>query len=261
MRPETKNKQKALDDLNDKVRGCERCRLSSTRTHSLVGEGDVNASIMLVALSPGEKEDFENKMFIGPSGHILDQLFLGIGMEREWVYMTNLVKCMLPKNRKPKMDEITSCRKFLDEEISIIHPQVIVPLGYYATRTILTKYYADTPAGRELFSELYGKLFFSDNQKILPLPHPASLLYNPSFQPETIEKYKKLQTLRDDCKWFPSCPMKRFYEKGRLERKWIELYCKGDWENCVRYKMEEQGQDHPDWMLPDGSPDEKLKGL
>jgi DNA polymerase len=225
----------------------------------LAGEGDVDARIMLIALSPGEKEDSENQMFIGPSGQVLDKLLHNAGIGRDRIYMTNLVKCMLPKCRRPKMDEIESCSKFLDEEISIIQPEIIVPLGYYATRTILTKYNADPPAARKDFSKKYGIFLFSDNQKILPLPHPATLLYDPSFEQETIEKYKKLQTLLNECKWYSVCPMKRFYEAGRLERKWIELSCKGDWQNCLRYKMVEQGHYQFDWMLPDGSLDENLK--
>jgi hypothetical protein len=61
-----------------------------------------------------------------------------------------------------------------------------------------------------------------------------------------------------ECKWFSCCPMKRFFEEGRIQKKWIELYCKGDWKSCVRYHMEERGEPHPDWMLPDGSLDESL---
>ena len=189
---ENLKKQKVLEILNHQIRDCDRCSLSVTRKHALVGEGSMDALIMFIALSPGEKEDSENQMFIGPSGHILDKLFHAAGIDRELVFMTNLVKCMLPKNRRPKMDEIETCRQFLNEEISIIHPEVIVPLGYYATRTILKKYHADPPAAQKGFAEIYGKLFFSDDKKIFPLPHPASLLYNPSFEPETIEKYKKL---------------------------------------------------------------------
>ena len=183
-----RKKQTALENLNRLIRDCERCRLSVTREHALVGEGDVGALMMLIALSPGEKENSENQIFIGPSGHILDKLFHAVGIDRESLYMTNLIKCMLPKNRRPKMDEIESCSQFLDEEISIIHPEVIVPLGYYATRTILTKYHADSPVAREDFTRIYGKLIFPDNQNILPLPHPASLIYYPSFELETIEK-------------------------------------------------------------------------
>jgi DNA polymerase len=77
---------------------------------------------MLVALSPGKREDSENQMFIGPSGQVLEKLLYEAGMEREWVFMTNLIKCMLPKCRRPKMDEIESCSMFLDEEISICPP-------------------------------------------------------------------------------------------------------------------------------------------
>ncbi len=256
---ENQKKKAALLDFSRRIRDCERCRLSETRENVLAGEGDPDARIMLVALSPGERENAENKMFIGPSGQILERLFQAVGISREQVYMTNLVKCILPKNRKPKMNEIESCSKFLDEEISIIQPEIIVPLGYYSTRTIMTKYHADPPAARKDFSKEYGELIFSDDQKILPLPHPATLFYNPSFEGETTEKYKKLKILLHECKWYSMCPMKRFYEAGRLEKKWIELYCKGDWGNCVRYKMEAEGHYHPDWMLQDGSLDPNLK--
>jgi DNA polymerase len=256
---ENRAKRELLRDLCARIKDCEKCRLFLTRKHALPGEGDVNARIMLIALSPGENEDAENRMFIGPSGQVLDKLLQEAGIEREWVYMTNLVKCMLPKCRRPKMDEIESCRKFLDVEISIIHPEILVPLGYYATRTILTIFHADPPAARRDYKRLYGALIFSDSQKILPLPHPATLLYDPTFERETIEKYQILNTLLRACKWFSICPMKRLYEAGRLERRWIELYCRGDWKQCMRYSLEEQGTYHADWMLPDGSLDENLK--
>jgi len=254
-----RKKRKAIEVFNRRISDCKKCRLSITRKHVLMGEGDLGARLMVVALSPGEKEDAENRMFIGPSGQILNKLFDTAEIPRKSVYMTNLIKCMLPKNRSPKMDEIESCSRFLDEEISIIDPDVIVSLGFYVTCYILTRFRAEPPEARKDFVQLYGKLFFSENQKILPLPHPASLLYNPSFESETREQYKKLKTLLHECKWFPSCPMKWFYQEGRLKQKWIELYCKGDWESCIRYAMEEKGEPHPDYMLPDGSTEKRLK--
>ncbi len=254
-------KRNAIEVLNHRVKECKKCRLSNSRTHVLTGEGHLDARFMLIALSPGEKEDAENRMFIGPSGNMLDQLLQSVGMDRKSFYMTNLIKCMLPKNRRPKMDEIESCSPFLDEEIAIIHPEWIVPLGYYATRYILTKYQVNSPAARKNYAPIYGQSIFSDNQKMYPLPHPASLLYNSSFESVTMKKYKKLQIFSDECKWFPACPMKWYYESGHLERKWIELYCRGDWESCVRYEMEEQGRYHPNWMLPDGSLDVRLKEI
>ncbi len=253
-------KQEALEILNYQIRSCEYCSLSATRKHALTGEGNIDARIMFVALSPGVKEDLNNQMFIGPSGQVLNKLLLKAGIDRDLVFMTNLIKCMLPNNRKPKTSEIEVCSQFLDDEISIIQPEVIVPLGYYAARTVLIKYHADLLKPPMNISKIvFGKLIFLEGHKIYPLSHPASLLYNPSYESDTIEKYKKLKILSHDCKWFSVCPLKRFYETGRLEEKWVELYCKGDWINCVRYEKEELGNYHPDWMLPDGSLDEKLK--
>ena len=187
-------KQESLDVLNYQIRACERCSLSVTRKHALTGEGDIDARIMFVALSPGVKEDSQNRMFVGPSGQVFNKLLYAAGIDRKLVFMTNLVKCMLPKNRKPTMDEIELCSQFLNDEIFIIHPEVIVPLGSYATRSILTKYHADPQSIGMSFANINGKLLSINNKKIFPLPHPAALLYNPSFEPDTIEKYKKLKT-------------------------------------------------------------------
>ncbi len=186
-------KQESLDVLNYQIRACKRCGLSVTRKHALTGEGNIDARILFVALSPGAKEDVQNRMFIGPSGQVFNKLLQAAGIDRKLVFMTNLVKCILPKNRKPKMDEIESCSLFLNDEISIINPEIIVPLGYYATRAILEKYHAGSIEATMSFSKINGKLLDLDGKKIFPLPHPAALLYNPSFEPDTIEKYKKLK--------------------------------------------------------------------
>jgi len=186
-------KQESLEILNYQIRSCESCSLSVTRKHALTGEGNIDARIMFVALSPGLKEDLHNKMFIGPSGQVFNKLLIAAGIERELVFMTNLIKCMLPNNRKPKISEIELCSQFLDEEISLIQPEVIVPLGYYAGRAILQKYHADLfESQMDIAKTTFGKLLFLNGQKIYPLSHPASLLYNPSYEPGTVEKYKKL---------------------------------------------------------------------
>jgi len=183
-------KQKSLDALNSKIRVCEKCNLSATRKHALTGEGNLNAQILFIALSPGTKEDIENEMFIGPSGKVLNRLFQATGIERKSIFMTNLVKCTLPKNRKPKSNEIESCSTFVNEEIEIIQPQIIVPLGYYATRSILIKYHANPLKQEMSFKNINGQLLHLDGMKIFPLTHPSALLYNPSFEAETIKKYR-----------------------------------------------------------------------
>lgn len=246
-----------MEELNREIRSCRGCRLAETRTHALCGEGNPKARLMLVAQAPGENEDREGKMFIGPSGRVLNELLKEAGIAREEVYMTNLVKCKLPGYRRPKPDEIQACSRYLDREIELINPAVIVPLGYYATRYIFEKYGLDLPAKPE-FHQVYGQLLLGE-RKVFPLQHPAALLYDESAREKMVRNYRKLKVLSRDCKWYPVCPMKWFYESGRLSRRWIELYCKGDWENCTRYQMEEKGEPHPDWMLPDGSLDESLR--
>ena len=186
-------KQESLDVLNYQVRACERCRLSVTRKHALTGEGYVNARIMFIALAPGAKEDVQNRMFVGPSGQVFNRLLKAAGIDKEKIYMTNLVKCMLPRNRKPKMDEIEMCNFFLGQEIAIVQPEVVVPLGYYATRTVLEKYHDDPQAEEMRFKNINGKLLNLNKMKVFPLTHPSALLYNPSFETETTNKYKKLK--------------------------------------------------------------------
>ncbi len=247
-----------IDELNKRIKECKRCRLSETRTNAVCGEGNLHAKIMLIAQAPGEKEDKEGKMFVGPSGEVLEELLSKAGIKRHVIYMTNLIKCMLPQYRRPRQDEIEACSYYLEEEIKLINPKILVPLGYYPTCYLLQKYGIALPSKGE-FSSVYGKLFWVKDKKIFPLHHPVVCLDNPDFKQDLIKSYRKLQVLLRDCKWYPVCPMRRFYEEGKLDRKWIELYCKGDWESCVRYQMEEEGRYHPDWMLPDGSLDETLR--
>ena len=139
-------------------------------------------------------------MFIGPSGKMLDELLGEAGIRRDDVYMTNLIKCMLPKNRRPKQDEIKACSSFLEKEIALIDPKVLVPLGYYSTRYVLNRYNIAIPESRAAFSVLYGKLFVAQHKRLYPLPHPAALLYNKSYKPVAFEKYGKLRVLLDASK-------------------------------------------------------------
>ena len=124
-------KQESLDVLNYQIRACKRCGLSVTRKHALIGEGDVNARILFVALSPGAKEDVQNRMFIGPSGQVFNKLLQAAGIDRKLVFMTNLVKCILPKNRKPKMEEIAHTVIYLLENDYVSGEVININAGRY----------------------------------------------------------------------------------------------------------------------------------
>jgi DNA polymerase len=159
---------------------------------------------MLVAQAPGEQEDKDGRMFIGPSGKVLDELLKTIRIDRKEIYMTNLIKCRLPKNRKPKSDEIAACSRYLDREIELIDPGILAPLGYYATRYLFEKYSIPLPPKPE-FREVYGNVLESVGKKIIALQHPAAFLHDISIKNVMVTNYRKMQVLytrrleKDSC--------------------------------------------------------------
>lgn len=159
-----------------------------------MGEGNQQAEIMLIAQAPGELEDKADKMFIGPSGKMLDKLLNSACIQKEQIYMTNLIKCNLPHNRRPKQKEIWTCCRYLEIEIEEICPQLLVPLGYYPTKYLFERYKISTFSKRE-FHDLIGKLFTVQELKIFPVSHPASLLYHPEFLEKSISNFKKIKEL------------------------------------------------------------------
>ncbi|MCK4547145.1 MAG: uracil-DNA glycosylase [Candidatus Eisenbacteria sp.] len=181
-----------IEALNKEIRTCIRCRLAETRGKALCGEGNLQARLILIAQAPGENEDREGRMFIGPSGKVLDELLRRVGVDRGEVYMTNLVKCFLPRYRKPKRDEIESCSRYLDREIELIGPKALAPLGYHATRYILEKHGLPIPPKAD-FRSVYGKVFEGDERQILPLQHPAAALYDPSIMNVMVENYARIK--------------------------------------------------------------------
>jgi uracil-DNA glycosylase family 4 len=184
----------ALRNLNSEIKRCHQCRLAKTRLNVLCGEGNLRAELMLIAQAPGQNEDREGRMFIGPSGKVLDELLAKINIQRGEIYMTNLIKCVLPKNRKPKSDEIVGCSPYLEREIELIGPKILASLGYYATRFILEKYDIQIPVKSE-FRAVYGQVLKIGNKKIIPLQHPAAVLHNPSIKEAMVKNYRKLRVI------------------------------------------------------------------
>ena len=249
--------KRLLQEISRQVRHCRLCRLSKTRRNAVPAEGHPEASIMIVAQAPGREEDKEGRMFIGPSGRVLDRLFDRIGLQREGIYMTNLLKCFLPNCRKPRQDEIEACHVYLSREIKTVNPDILVPLGYHPTKAIFHRYGLQIP-NKHHFPELFGQLKVSGSQKILPLRHPATVVHQSAAFDQLLTNYRKLEVVGKVCKWYDQCPVPRFYEQGKLNKKWIDLYCRGDWESCKRYQLEERNVPHPDHLLPNGESDHNL---
>lgn len=247
-----------IQELKKKVRTCHLCRLSESREQAVPPEGDPKSRVMIIGQAPGREENQQGKMFLGPSGEVLNQLFARVGLKRDELYMTNLLKCFLPNCRKPRQDEIDTCNVYLDQEIEWVSPEVLVPLGYHPTKHLLKKYDLEIP-NRYSFPGLFGKLIVAGKYKILPLRHPATVVHESTNFEILAKNYHKLFVVSQTCKWHQVCPMKYFYDRGKLSKYWIDRYCKGDWESCERYRMEENNIPHPDNMLPDGTIDRNLR--
>lgn len=151
--------------------GCTKCPLAATRTQVVFGAGDPAASLMFVGEGPGEQEDRDGIPFVGRAGRLLTNLIEGIGLDRDSVYIANVVKCRPPGNRDPLPLEIDSCRPYLEAQIEFIDPAVVVTLGNFATKLLL-----DTKVG---ITKLRGQEFpFRDGALLIPTLHPAAVLRN-----------------------------------------------------------------------------------
>ena len=187
-------KETLFKELNLEIKNCRKCRLWFTRIHALPGEGNIRSKLILVAQAPGYVEDREGRMFVGPSGKKLDELFRNVHIRREEIFMTNVLRCMLPHYRKPRQDEIDACTPYLDREIELIKPKIIGTLGFVAARYIFKKYGLENELN---FPEVCGKIFSVGNLRIIPLRHPATLLYDSSVFKKMVKNYGKLRILLD----------------------------------------------------------------
>ena len=123
--------------LLSEISQCRSCRLCETRTHTVPGEGDPNAALMLIGEGPGEQEDLTGRPFVGPAGQLLDRILTAVGLLREQVYICNVVKCRPPHNRIPEADECQICMGYLRQQVALVRPKVILLLGATAAKAVL----------------------------------------------------------------------------------------------------------------------------
>ena len=167
---------------------CARCKLHTLGRRQVVfGVGNPDADLMFVGEAPGADEDVQGVPFVGRAGQLLTKIIEAIGLEREQVYIANVIKCRPPQNRNPEQDEVDTCEPFLFQQIDAIRPKVVVALGTFAARALLR-----TP---EPISRLRGRVFEYRGAKLVPTFHPAYLLRNPGSKREVWEDMKLVRTL------------------------------------------------------------------
>jgi uracil-DNA glycosylase family 4 len=172
----------SLESLAATAAGCTLCRLSEQRQTVVFGEGDPKAGVMFIGEGPGAEEDRTGRPFVGQAGKLLDRMIFAMGFDRAQVYIANVVKCRPPGNRDPKDDEVAACADYLDRQIDLIEPKVIVALGKPASRRLTG---TNKPMGA-----LRGRWSSYRGTPLMPVFHPAYLLRNPKAKREVWEDLK-----------------------------------------------------------------------
>ncbi len=180
----------SLKKIENEIRKCKKCPLYRMRKNAVPGEGGHKKKIMFIGEAPGRREDELGRPFVGAAGKFLDELLGEIGLSREDVYITNVVKCRPPNNRDPTDEEISLCSPYLERQIEALKPRIICPLGRFSAKYILEKY------GFEMstISKVQGKIFEGE-VIIIPMYHPAAALYHQNLKDDLRRSFKVLSDM------------------------------------------------------------------
>jgi uracil-DNA glycosylase family 4 len=183
-----------LDAVASEVIVCSKCPLWKSRKNAVPGIGNPNSRIMFIGEAPGVSEDVKGEPFVGTAGKFLDALLLQVGFSRKQVFITNVVKCRPPRNREPKPLEIETCTPYLDKQMLIIRPEVVVTLGSHSTSTVFSKAMLPFNSITQVRGKLYKASILGLQLTVFPTFHPASALYNPEYKEILEHDFRLLKT-------------------------------------------------------------------
>ncbi len=169
--------------LYEEIRSCTRCALAKTRGLAVPGEGPLNSEVMFIGEAPGANEDRQGRPFVGAAGQFLEELLGAAGLKRNEVYICNVLKCRPPGNRDPLPGEIEACQDYLDQQIDLIDPLVIVTLGRYS----MARFFAG-----QTISRIHGKARRTAGRWYVPMYHPAAALHQQNLRPTMLEDFRAL---------------------------------------------------------------------
>lgn len=186
--------REVLEEVAQEVSVCEKCELQYSRKKGVPGEGPSDAEIVFIGEGPGFHENIQGRPFVGPAGEFLEELLGTIGMTREDVFITNVVKCRPPGNRDPAPEELKACSPYLDRQLQAIKPKVIVTLGRFSMARYI-------PHAK--ISEIHGQPIKVHGMLVVPFYHPAAALHRPSLRPVVEEDFAKLPELIENAEAAP----------------------------------------------------------
>ena len=177
-----------ITSFENQINKCHKCDLGNSRTNFVFGVGDPDASLMLVGEAPGEKEDIEGEPFVGRAGKLLDKILIAIGRSRNKdVFICNVLKCRPPNNRDPLSTEVKECEPYLEHQINLIKPKLIVALGRIAGKTLL--------GVDNSLKSMRGEIHNYYDIPLIVTYHPAALLRNPNWKPQAWKDFKWIKSI------------------------------------------------------------------
>ena len=177
-----------LENLNQEISNCTKCSLHSTRTNTVPGMGSPNADLMFIGEAPGANEDKQGLPFVGAAGKFLDEMLQSIGLQRADIFIGNVLKCRPPGNRDPEQEEVSMCWPYLEKQICLIKPKLIVTLGRHA----MNRFLPDMRISRDHGQPKRYRGIYSKMQIYFPLYHPAAALYNGSLRKTLLDDFQKI---------------------------------------------------------------------
>lgn len=183
-------REEAIEKLAAVINECRKCPLWENTHHAVPGEGDAGARLMLIGEAPGKQEDLTGQPFVGRAGGLLEDLLTEIDLSRDEVFIANIVKHRPPGNRDPRESEIRACTPYLEEQIRIIEPEVIVTLGRHSSRYILSFLPVEFDRITDIRGNIYPCSLFGHPVRLIPTLHPAAALYNPAYREALAEDFR-----------------------------------------------------------------------
>jgi uracil-DNA glycosylase family 4 len=183
-------KTPTLVELSSLIVNCHKCPLSESRSHPVVGGGNINSKIMIVGEGPGAHEDLSGEAFIGPAGQLLDKMMKYAGIDRNNAFLTNVVKCFPPENRTPRPAEVKACLDYLRMQYLLQHPRLIICLGAVASKAMINPDFS--------IMRLHGQIQEKKGILFVPTFHPAALLRDPDKKPLAYEDWKTIKKVIEE---------------------------------------------------------------
>ena len=200
-----------LQRITEEISVCDKCDLHFSRKNGVPGEGPINADIVFIGEGPGFHENEQGRPFVGAAGRFLDELLAKIGLKREDVYITNVVKCRPPGNREPRPEEVEMCAShYLDRQLQLINPKVIITLGRYSLGRFIHN---------AKISDVHGQAMRVKGRLIVPMYHPAAALHQASLRPIVEQDFAKLPELISQTAGIPEYNDQQFNDQLLNEKK------------------------------------------